>query len=339
VINNNFPRAVNKKMEIPPRHKPLANQKMKTISLAVTAMAMAFSVVTSSVAADNSSLGAQKTQQVAIQSSPEYQAAQDQFRKYQQAYDRGDAKTLTSFYAEDIDYIDQDGVETKGRGEMEKLFAENFQANPGAKINITMEEVKSLTPDVQVNRGVATVTATSGLTESTRYAAVLAKKNDGWQICQLTETAAPAPSAFSQLEALKWLIGNWENKDADQTVESKVESAGDKNFLVRTFKLKGEETQTDGWEIVGWDPDRQQIRSWIFDSNGGFGESSWSYDGGHWLIRASNVLPDGSRSTAENVLTKVDDNKFTWESQNRTLDGESQPSVPKVVVHRTPSKP
>ena len=305
----------------------------------MTAMAMACSVVTASVAAENSSPGAQKTQQATVQSSPEYQEAEDQFRKYQEAYDRGDAKTLASFYAEDVDYIDQDGVEVKGRGEMEKLFIQNFQANPGAKIAITLEEVKPLTPDVQVNRGVATVTATSGLTESTRYAAVLAKKNDGWQICQLTETAAPAPTASSQLHALKWLIGNWENKDADQTVETKVEWAGDKNFLVRTFKLKDEEGETDGWEIVGWDPDGREIRSWIFDSNGGFGESSWSYDGEHWLIRASNMLPDGSRSTAENLLTKIDDNAFTWESQNRTLDGGSEPSVPKIVVHRTTPNP
>src|SRR5271166_2446289 len=308
---------------------------MKATSLAMTAMAMACSVVTASMAAENSTPAAQKTQQATVQSSPEYQEAEDQFRKYQEAYDRGDAKTLASFYAEDVDYIDQDGAETKGRGAMAKLFAENFQANPGAKITITIEEVKQLTPDVQVNRGVATVTATSGLTESTRYIAVLAKKNDGWQICQLTETAAPAPTASSQLEALKWLIGSWEDKDADQTVETRVEWAGDKNFLVRTFKLKGaEESETDGWEIVGWDPDRQQIRSWIFDSNGGFGESSWSYDGGNWLIRASNVLPDGSRSTAENVLTKVDDNKFTWESQNRTLNGEPQPSLDKIEVQR-----
>src|SRR5271166_5903007 len=244
---------------------------MKATSLAVTAMAMACSIVTASVAAENSSPGAQKTQQATVQSSPEYQEAEDQFRNYQEAYDRGDAKTLASFYAEDVDYIDQDGVEVKGRGEMEKLFIQNFQANPGAKIAITIEEVKPLAPDVQVNRGVATVTATSGLTESTRYAAVLARKNDGWQICQLTETAAPAPTASSQLEALKWLIGSWVDKDADQTVETRVEWAGDKNFLVRTFKLKDEEGETDGWEIVGWDPDRQQIRSWIFDSNGGFG--------------------------------------------------------------------
>ena len=91
---------------------------------------------------------------------------------------------------------------------MEKLFMENFQARPGAKITITIEEVKQLTPDVQMNRGVATVTATSGLTESSRYLAVLVKKADRWQISQLTQTAAPAPSASSQLESLNWLIAS-----------------------------------------------------------------------------------------------------------------------------------
>jgi len=88
---------------------------------------------------------------------------------------------------------------------------------------------------------------------------------------------------------------------------------GRQNFLVRTIHVQGNETTTDGWEIIGWDPVRQQIRSWIFDSNGGFGETIWVNNGDDWLIRASNVLPDGSRSTAENVLTKVDDNKFTWD--------------------------
>jgi hypothetical protein len=55
------------------------------------------------------------------------------------------------------------------------------------------------------------------------------------------------------------------------------------------FKVKGsDQSETDGWEIIGWDPDRQQIRSWIFDSNGGFGESTWANDGEHWLIQAAN---------------------------------------------------
>jgi hypothetical protein len=117
-------------------------------------------------------------------------------------------------------------------------------------------------------------------------------------ISQLTETDAPAPNAYSRLQALEWLVGNWENKAGDLTVDTKIDWAGDKNFLIRKFKVKGsDQNETDGWEIIGWDPEHQQIRSWIFDSNGGFGGSTWANDGEHLLIRASNVLPDGSHST------------------------------------------
>ena len=63
-------------------------------------------------------------------------------------------------------------------------------------------------------------------------------------------------------------------------------------------------------------------------------ESTWVNDGDHWLIQSSNVLPDSSHSTAEHVLTKVDDNKFSWESQNRTLNGDPQPSLDKIEVQR-----
>jgi uncharacterized protein (TIGR02246 family) len=261
-------------------------------------------------------------------------------KNYQAAYNKGDAKTLASFYAEDVDYIDQDGQETKGRDEVEKLLATAFQANPGATLDVAVEEVKQLTPDVVVSRGIATVTPASGAAEATRFEAIRVRKGDHWEISQLMETAAPPPSAYSRLQPLEWLVGTWQDQAGDQTVQTTINWAASKNFLTRTFKVQGaEQGETDGWEIIGWDPERQQIHSWIFDSGGGFGESAWVSDGDHWLIRASNVLPDGSRSTAEHVLTKLDDNKFTWESQNRTLNGDLQPSLDKIEVQRVSKSP
>jgi uncharacterized protein (TIGR02246 family) len=271
--------------------------------------------------------------------SPEFKAAEDAAQRYMASYNKGDAKTLSSFFAEDVDYIDEDGAEVKGRDAVQNLLTANFQANPGVQLDLTVEEAKQLTPDVRVSRGLATVTPKSGAAVATRYVSVSVKNGDQWLISQLTESEAPPPSAYSQLQALEWLVGTWENKAGDQTVETKINWAGDKNFLVRTFKVKGtDQTETDGWEIIGWDPARQQIRSWIFDSNGGFGESIWANDGEHWLIQASNVLPDGSRSTAEHVLTWVDDNNFSWESQNRTLNGDPRPSLDKIEVQRLPQK-
>ena len=308
---------------------------MKQRSLAFLPLLTACSLAFSTPASNAAPTAAQPSGQGTNQSTPENQPPDNDARKYEGAYNKGDAKTLAGLYSDDVYYIDQDGAEVKGRDAMEKLLADNFKQNPGAKLALTTEEVKQLAPDVKVTRGLATVTLTNGTTGTTRYTTTQVKKGENWEISQLTETEAPPPSASSRLEVLGWLVGTWEDKGGDQTVQTKINWAGDKNFLVRTFKVKGaDQSETDGWEIIGWDPIRQQVRSWIFDSNGGFGEATWATDGEDWLVRASNILADGSRSTAENVLTKVDDNKFTWESQNRTLNGDPQPSLDKIEVQR-----
>ena len=64
-------------------------------------------------------------------------------------------------------------------------------------------------------------------------------EGDHWEISQLNEREAAPPNAYSQLAVLEWLVGTWQDKGGDQTVETKINWAGDKNFLVRTFKLKG----------------------------------------------------------------------------------------------------
>jgi uncharacterized protein (TIGR02246 family) len=307
---------------------------MKPAKFALFTILMGFTLAFAKAASEAGSAASPPPQEGTSQSPVGNPSIGDDAQDYIDAYNKGDAKALARLYAEDVDYTDQDGAEVKGRDAMEKLLADNFNQNPGAKLTIRTDEVKQLTPDVKISRGLATVTLPNGAAEATRYTAVRVRKGDHWEISQLTETEEPAPSAYSRLQALEWMVGNWEDKSADQDVQTKTTWAGDKNFLVRTFKVKGADTETDGWEIVGWDPIRQQIRSWIFDSNGGFGEATWANDGDDWLIRASNVLPDGSRSTAENVLTKVDDNNFTFESQNRTLNGDPQPSLGKIDIQR-----
>jgi uncharacterized protein (TIGR02246 family) len=307
-------------------------------SLPLTAV-IAASLLTVAAAAPSSFAQSGSSQNAADQSSPVFKTISDLARQYEQAYNSGDAKKVASFCAEDVDYIDQNGDETKGRDQIERMLAGAFQANSGAKLDLAVEEVRQLAPDVIVEKGTATVTPTDGAAESTRYVAIHVKKGDAWEISQLTETPAPPPNAYAVLQNLGWLVGTWQDKDGDLTVQTTINWAGDKNFLARTFKItSSDKSESQGWEIIGWDPVLRRIRSWIFDSNGGFGQSTWVNDGDNWLIQASNVLPNGSVSTAEHVLTRVDDNKFTWESQNRTLDGEPQPSLDKVEVTRVSAK-
>jgi len=43
-----------------------------------------------------------------MQSSPADQTSDDDARKYEEAYNKGDAKTLAKLYSDDVDYMDQD---------------------------------------------------------------------------------------------------------------------------------------------------------------------------------------------------------------------------------------
>src|SRR5246500_4728916 len=134
---------------------------MKTAKYPLTTIIIAFSLASAGAAFGAGAPAKQPAGEEKNQSSAG-ETTDDDAQKYEEAYNKGDAKTLAGFYADDVYYIDQDGAEVKGRDAMQKLLADNFQQNPGAKLAITTEEVKQLTPDVEVTRGIATVTPATG---------------------------------------------------------------------------------------------------------------------------------------------------------------------------------
>src|SRR5689334_9292116 len=161
----------------------------RSAGLALTTALVACSLGVAGVASKSVAQPA-TDQPAADQSSPVFKEISDLATQYEQAYNSGDAKKVASFCAEDVAYIDQNGDETKGRDQIEQMLAGAFQANSGAKLDLTVEEVRQLAPDVIVEKGTATVTPTDGAAESTRYVAIHVKKGDNWEISQLTETPA-----------------------------------------------------------------------------------------------------------------------------------------------------
>src|SRR5262249_39478856 len=73
---------------------------------------------------------------------------------------------------------------------------------------------------------------------------------------------------------------------------------------------------------VGWDGHNGKIRSWVFDSQGGFGEGYWERQGNRWVVSKAGILPDGGTGTATNVYEFVDQNKFVWRATDREVDGQ-----------------
>jgi hypothetical protein len=137
------------------------------------------------------------------------------------------------------------------------------------------------------------------------------------------------------LEALQWMVGAWVDKGDDTTIVTKCSWTKNRKFLKRSFELQVDgQVALHGDQIVGFDPRANQIRSWTFDSEGGIGEGVWIQDGNRWLVKSSFVLADGSRASSLNVYTYVDDDTFRWQSTNREIAGELQPSIPEVTVVR-----
>ena len=269
--------------------------------------------------------------------SPEKAAVLANDRAYEAAYARADVKAMADFFTEDAQYTSEDGRTLNGRAEIEGSIRAAFQARKGAKLAITLDSVRVLSPEVVLEKGSTAVTAKDGEIDRALYAAIYVKKDGKWKISQLIETPLADASPHDQLSPLAWLVGDWEQADKsdDLTVRSQYVWARGGNFITRNVTVKRSgETTLEGWEIIGWDPIDNCIRSWTFDDEGGFAEGRWTREGERWLLREKGVAPDGSRTAADNTLNKISDDRFTWESNNRTLDGDPQPGIARLEISR-----
>ena len=143
-----------------------------------------------------------------------------------------------------------------------------------------------------------------------------------------------------RLKEIEWLVGDWVEETPDAVVTTSVAWADNNNFLLRSFdvRVKGKPALT-GTQRIGWDPLTRQIKSWVFDSHGGYGEGLWTRAGNQWVIKATGVRPDGRTATATQVLTFVNKDTLRWKSIDRTLGDEIVQEIDEIVMVRKPPKP
>ena len=269
--------------------------------------------------------------------SPEKAAVMANDRAYETAYAKGDVKALGEFFTEDAEYTTSNGNTLRGRAAIEESTRAAFLGNKGAKLAIALDSVRVLGPEAVLEKGSTTVTTKDGETSGELYTAIYVKKDGKWKMSNLVETPLPEVTSQDHLEELAWLIGEWEeaDKSTDVTVRSQYVRARGGNFLTRNVTVKrAGDVILEGWQIIGWDPIEENIRCWTFDGEGGFSEGVFTRDGNRWLLRETGVTPDGSRTAADNTYNKLSNDRFTWESNNRTLDGDLQPSIGKIEINR-----
>jgi uncharacterized protein (TIGR02246 family) len=260
-----------------------------------------------------------------------------------QAFNRGDAKAVASLWTANGTVTDDRGEVFKGRKAIEGQYVAFFKAFPGAKMEVAIQKIDFPASTMAVEEGVAQVVGEhAGPPVASRYTAVHAQEDGKWLMASVRESAIPLPSGAKRLEPLGWLMGSWKTKSGDTTVETTFRWTVNKSFIQRDYSVrqKNGAVASSGTQIIGWDPQAGQIRSWSFDSSGGHGTSLWSGAPEGWLIESSGMLPDGTPTASRELLIRVagEDNVFGWRSFNRRAGPAILPDLREVVLDRVQEK-
>jgi uncharacterized protein (TIGR02246 family) len=263
--------------------------------------------------------------QDANKSSADREAIGKAATAYIAAFEKGDVDALVAQWAPDAEYIDESGKITQGREAIAALLRNNFKNLKGYKLELQTTAFRFITPDVALADGIAKLTSPEGSEERSPYSAVWVKKEGNWRLRSLRdlpdEPDEKAMTPADRLKPLDWLLGEWVSAQKNPEIELTCRWAPGKSFLLLDYLVKNGEQREIAEQRIGWDPANHQIRSWYFDSAGGFGEGVWEEGGDHWTGDMTSMLPDGRLGTGKNIIHPVDPNSWTWQARDRIVDG------------------
>jgi uncharacterized protein (TIGR02246 family) len=253
---------------------------------------------------------------------------------------KGDLNGLLAFIESDADFIDEAGKTTKGHDALKTRLKTTLSNLKGFKVGGKVYSVKFLRPDVALVDGGLEFTATDGTRESNRYVLIWAKSGDKWLISSARDLPAEVedvPSlTYPMLKSLEWLIGEWVDEGGKGMVHINCKWAPNKSFLLMDYEVKAEGAEPLlVTQRIGWDPVNNRVRSWVFDTTGGFGEGYWQRDGNKWVVGASGILADGGTGGATNVYEFKNENTFHYRSVDREIDGQPVADVETKFVRKT----
>ncbi len=234
--------------------------------------------------------------------------------------------------------MDEDGETSEGREAIAQVFAEVFAETPKTQIAVTIDSIRFIGADLAVEMGTTKTTPEPGeAPEHGRYTVLHVKRDGKWQMALARDTDGGQPTIQERLQPLEWLIGEWIDEGEDSVVLTSCRWSPDKNFILQDIKLRV--AGRDAMEVtqrIGWDPVSKRVRSWVFDSEGGFGEGVWARTSDGWLIRTTGVRSDGTQASATNLIVPVGNDSYVWRSTDRVVGDTVMPTLEVTVIRKPP---
>jgi uncharacterized protein (TIGR02246 family) len=258
--------------------------------------------------------------------SPEEAAIKEAIAGYTAAFNKGDAAAVAGYWTEDAEYISDDGTAAKGRAAVADRFKVLFADKQGLTLAVTPTTVKLLGSSAALVDGTAKVTDPKAGAAASPFESAWVKGADGrWMLSRVRDLSAPddAETNFDNLKELEWLVGEWASESAAVAVTLSCRWDKNRNFLVQdqTVKVGGKDAVTVT-KYIGWDSAEGRMRSWVFDSEGGFGSGMFTRSGNEWTEEVEFRNRGGSDGSARNLWRFGDDTHFEWKAVDRELDGQ-----------------
>ena len=259
-------------------------------------------------------------------------------KAFVEAFHKEDAAALANFWTPDGDYTDLGGRVIRGRDAIRQDYEHLFAENQGLTLRIEVGSVRFPTPDTAIEDGVTSVMSpTASAPNRARYSNLLVKRDGKWLLSSVRESDYIPPNHQEHLRPLEWMIGEWMDTATNgHTAHVVFEWSPDHNYILSLRVVEVEGTFLDnGTQRIGWDPAKKQIRSWSFEPDGGFGESTWTADGTQgWTVKSSSTLQSGHPVTATTQVTRVNPDTITFQVKNQKVDGNPIPDSAVVTMKR-----
>jgi uncharacterized protein (TIGR02246 family) len=275
------------------------------------------------------------------QREADVRAISDLLASFVKAYNAKDAKALADLFTPDAEVEGDAGEITKGRDFIAARFAGAFREKDSGTLTVDSDSLRFLGSDVAVEEGTALLsTGADTPPRSNRYSVIYARQGGRWLHARIRDEPEVDIPAHDRLVELEWMLGDWVNESDDAVVNTHCAWSKDGNFLLRDFVVKIEGSiALSGTQRIGWDAQRKQFRTWVFDDRGGFAEGLVSRDDDRWVIKSTGVRSDGQPISVTSAITILGKDRLLWETFDRTLGGEAIPDTDSFTVVRSAPNP
>jgi uncharacterized protein (TIGR02246 family) len=240
------------------------------------------------------------------------------------AFNDRDAAAIAANWTDEGEYIRNDGDPVRGRADIQKGYAEFFKTLKGKPtVEVQTDNLRFTSAGTAVSEVTLRLKNEQGqLIGSSWRNTELVREDGQWKVAVVQEWDRDS-FLDDTLKDLEWLIGTWRMDTKDRDVTTTYEWDENKTFIRGKYTVKeGGKVVESGMQIFGRDNAEGGIRSWVFQSDGGFGDGLWTRDGKNWTVDFGGVTADGKKLSATVNYVHVNADTFTWQSVEQTVDGQ-----------------